>query len=66
MIYTAAARFAEPLTDDSSKAEGWDMKAYGSPSEMQQGGYFAIAKQIDAQQRPSQEASGDYSLIDVR
>jgi hypothetical protein len=66
MVYVMAARLAEPLTDDSSKGERWDMMAYGSPAEKQMGGYFETAKALDAQQRPSQEISGDYSLIQVR
>ena len=66
MVYVMAARLAEPLTDDSSKGERWETMAYGSPAEKQMGGYFETAKALDAQQRPSQEVSGDFSLINVR
>ncbi len=66
MVYVMSARLSEPLTDDSSKGERWEMQAYGSPAEKQMGGYFETAKALDAQQRPSQEVSGDYSLISVR
>jgi hypothetical protein len=66
MSYVLAARLAEILTDDRSKAEYWHLVAYGSPAEKAQGGYYEVAKNIDSQQRPSQELSGDFSLIDVR
>lgn len=66
MTYVMAARLAEPLTDDSSKGERWETMAYGSPAEKQMGGYFETAKNLDSQQRPSQEISGDYSLISCR
>lgn len=66
MVYVMAARLAEPLTDDSSKGERWETMAYGSPAEKQMGGYFETAKNLDSQQRPSQEVSGDYSLISCR
>lgn len=66
LTYVLAARLAEPLTDDTSKGERWETMSYGSPAEKQQGGYFEVAKALDAQQRPSQEISGDYSLIAVR
>lgn len=66
MVYVMSARLAEPLTDDSSKGERWEVMAYGSPAEKQMGGYFETAKALDAQQRPSQEVSGDYSLISCR
>lgn len=66
MIYVTAARLAEPLTDDGGKADKWDTMAYGSTAEKQQGGYFELAKNIDSRQRPSQQISGDFSLVDVR
>lgn len=66
MTYVMAARLAEPTTDDSSKAAHWETMAYGSPAEKQMGGYFETAKALDAQQRPSQQVSGDFSLIAVR
>lgn len=66
MSYVLASRLAEILTDDSSKAQSYNTLAYGSPQEKGMGGYFEIARNIDSQQRPSQEISGDYSLIDVR
>lgn len=66
MSYVLAARFAEILTDDSSKAENYQTLAYGTPAEKGMGGYFEIARNIDSQQRPSQQISGDFSLVDVR
>ena len=66
MTYVLAARLAEILTDDSSKAQNYQILAYGSPAEKAMGGYFEIARSIDSQQRPSQEISGDFSLVDVR
>lgn len=65
-IFVIASRIAEPLTDDSSKTDKWHALAYGPPSANMQGGYFSTAKGIDARQRPSQEISGDFSLVDVR
>lgn len=66
MVLVAAARLAEPLTDDSSKGDKWEVAAFGMPSELGEGGYYQTAKKLDVQQRPPQEASGDYSLIAVR
>lgn len=66
MVYVMAARLAEPATDDSGKGERWETMAYGSPAEKQQGGYFELAKNLDSQQRSSQEVSGDYSLLSCR
>lgn len=66
MVFVLSARLAEPITEDSSKADKWEVKAYGPPGEDGMGGYFARARLMDSQQRPSQELSGDYDLISVR
>lgn len=64
--YVLAARLAKILTDDSTMASEYQALAYGTPAEKGMGGYFETAKNLDSQQRPSQEVSGDYSLINVR
>lgn len=66
MVFVLSARLAEPVSEDSSKGEKWEQKAYGLPSEGGMGGYFARARLIDSSQRPSQELSDDYSLVQVR
>lgn len=66
MQFALAARLAEPITEDQSKAEKWEEKAFGPPGAQGMGGFFARARLIDSQQRPSQEIDGDYSLATVR
>ena len=64
-IYVLSARLAETLTDDSQKADKYDLLAYGSPGEKRLGGYFEVARGIDSRYRPTQAISG-FSLVDVR
>jgi hypothetical protein len=66
IVFVLSARLAEPVTEDSSKSQYWEMKAYGTPSDDGMGGYFARARLMDSQGRPSQEMAADYSLINVR
>lgn len=66
MVFVLAARLAEPITEDSEKADKWEAKAYGPPGEDGMGGYFARARLLDSTQRPSQEFATNYDLIDVR
>lgn len=65
IVYGCSARFAESLTDDSSKADKYDFITFGSPGEKRQGGYFETARTIDSRYRPTQSVSG-FSLTDVR
>lgn len=65
IVFVLSARLAEPITEDSSKAQYWEGKAYGL-GEDGMGGYFARARLMDSQGRPSQEMGADYSLINAR
>ena len=64
-IYAFAALIAIPVTDDDDLAERMQRMAYGTPSEGENGGKFAIATSIDAQQKPP-ELILDSPLIDAR
>ena len=66
IVFVLAARLAEPITEDSSKGDKWEQRAYGSAGEDGMGGYFARARLVDSAQRPSQELSGEYELVSVR
>ena len=65
IIYGCSARFAESLTDDSSKADKYDFITFGSPGEKRMGGYFETARMIDSRYRPTQALHG-FSLVDER
>lgn len=65
MGYALAAELAEPLTDDTSKAEKWDKEAWGNPGEQEDGGYFRTAKRIDSTGQPGARLSR-FPLVDVR
>lgn len=60
-----AAEIAPAVTDQVNAAEVWLVRAWGLPQERMQGGFYAIAKTIDAQGAATQVID-DYSLIDVR
>lgn len=49
-IYALADMICIPMTDDDELAAKLHQKAYGSPSEGERGGKFAIAANIDSQQ----------------
>lgn len=66
IVFVLSARLAEPISEDSSKSDKWEAKAYGPPGEDGMGGYFARARLMDSQQRPSQEMGANYDLISVR
>ncbi len=51
-VHAFAALIAMPVTDQPDIADRWHQKAWGLPSENEQGGKFAVAKLIDAQQKP--------------
>ncbi|HEY7805033.1 MAG TPA: hypothetical protein VIC30_11465 [Orrella sp.] len=63
--YAMAAEIAETVTDQLTKAEYFERKAFGSPDENRRGGYFRVASNIDGSSK-SIERMEDYSLIAVR
>jgi hypothetical protein len=65
MKYALAAEIAETVTDQITKAQLFDQKAFGSPTENRRGGYMRVAMNIDGANKPI-EAFEDYSLIAVR
>jgi hypothetical protein len=60
-----AAEFAEPITDQITKAEYYHGKAYGSPSENMRGGLMRVAMNIDGTSQPSQNIQ-EFPLSDIR
>lgn len=64
-ILALCAEIAIPITEQKSMAEHFERKAFGLPNENRQGGYYRIARQLDAKTQPPQVVD-DYSLIDVR
>ncbi|MCH9730643.1 MAG: hypothetical protein K0U84_13380 [Actinomycetia bacterium] len=65
LVYALAADLAEPITDQTTKADFWGMKAWGTASDEGAGGYSRQARRIESQNKPS-EAIQDHSLVDVR
>jgi len=63
--YAMAAEIAETVTDQITKAEYFERKAFGTPGENRRGGYFRVASNIDGSSK-SVERMEDYSLISVR
>lgn len=63
--YMMAWHLADPITDQISKTQQWQVTAVGSPSENGRGGYFRTAMVIDGQGNTS-VAFEDFSLIEVR
>jgi hypothetical protein len=63
--YMLAWHFADPITDQTDKAQYWQSVAVGSPAENGRGGYMRVAMNIDGQGQPVQRIE-DFSLIDVR
>jgi len=60
-----AAEFAEPITDQITKADYFHNRAYGSPSDNMRGGLGRVATNIDGQDRPSQQIQ-EFPITDVR
>ena len=60
-----AAEFAEPITDQITKANHFHGKAYGAPSENMRGGLVRVAINIDGADRPS-EMIQEFPINDVR
>jgi hypothetical protein len=63
--YALAADIAETVTDQIQKAEYYERKAYGLPSENGRGGFLRTAMNIDGASK-SIEAFEDFTLIAVR
>jgi hypothetical protein len=63
--YAMAAEIAETVTDQLTKAEYFERKAFGGPDQNRRGGYFRVASNIDGSSK-SIERMEDYSLISVR
>jgi hypothetical protein len=60
-----AAEFAEPITDQITKANYFHERAYGSPSENMRGGLVRVSINIDGADRPSQQIQ-EFPITDVR
>lgn len=65
MVYAAGAEFAEPITDQTSKAENLRALAYGPPGADGKGGYFRTARNRESQNKTSEQIR-DFSLVEVR
>ena len=65
MQYALASEFAEPITDQTSKAEFYAMKAYGTPAAEGKGGQFRQARNLESQGKPSERIQ-DFSLVSFR
>jgi len=63
--YAMAAEIAETVTDQITKADYFEKKAYGTPGENRRGGYFRVAANIDGANN-SIDAFQDYTLTAVR
>lgn len=60
-----AAEFAEPITDQITKADYFHAKAFGSPSENMRGGLVRVAINIDGADRPAQTIQ-EFPISDIR
>lgn len=60
-----AAEFAEPITDQITKAEYFHARAYGSPSENMRGGLVRVSINIDGADRPAQTIQ-EFPISDIR
>jgi hypothetical protein len=60
-----AAEFAEPITDQITKADYYYTKAYGSLSENMRGGLVRVAINIDGADKPSQNIQ-EFPISDIR
>ena len=65
LVYQLAWHLAEPITDQTTKADYWKTHALGNPSDQGRGGYFTTATQIDAQGQPPNVIE-DYLLTNIR
>lgn len=63
--YAMASEIAEAVTDQITKGQYYEQKAFGAPSENRRGGFMRTAMNIDGSSK-STEAIEDYTLIAVR
>ena len=63
--YWLAWHFAETVTDQTTKAQYYQLQACGSPGENMRGGMFRVCCQIDGTSQPPQ-AIEDFDLITAR
>lgn len=63
--YLCAWHFAEPVTDQITKAQYWQTVAIGGTIDSGRGGYFRQAASIDGQNQPPISVPS-FSLIEVR
>jgi len=60
-----AAEFAEPITDQITKADYFHAKAYGSPADNMRGGLVRVAINIDGADQPPQTIQ-EFPITDIR
>ena len=60
-----AAEFAEPITDQLTKADYYHQKAYGAPSDNMRGGLVRVAINIDGIDKPAQSIQ-EFPISDIR
>jgi hypothetical protein len=60
-----AAEFAEPITDQITKADYFHNRAYGAPAENMRGGLVRVSINIDGADRPAQTIQ-EFPISDVR
>jgi len=65
VIYAMAAELAEPLTEQTTKADYFQRLAFGGPEEQGRGGLFRHARQVESTLK-APEAFFDFSLTMVR
>jgi len=65
LVYMMAWHLAEPVTDQTTKADYWKNIAVGTPSESGRGGYFRQAANADGRGKTSY-AIHEFPLTDVR
>jgi hypothetical protein len=65
LVYMMAWHLAEPVTDQTTKADYWRTVALGSLTENGRGGYLRQAMNIDGRGKPNY-AIVDFPLADVR
>lgn len=65
LYHAVASEIAKSVTDQTTTAEFYQRKAYGLPSDNQEGGLLSKAKRKDSQTQATQTI-GDFPLTDVR
>lgn len=64
-VFALTAMLAIPVTEQTTKADFWEGKTWGTPSENRTGGYARVARTIDSQQQPPAVIT-DFPLISAR